>query len=63
MPVRSLIIATWAAMAAYMVPAMAGDMVEHPFVSILFYLILGGVQGWILGEGQMYLVPEEEVQR
>lgn len=63
MPVRSLIIATWGAFAAYLIPAMVGDTITAPFVSVLFYLILGGVQGWILDEGQIYLVEEEEVQR
>lgn len=54
---RSLIIATWGAFVAYLLPSMAGDIVIFSFGAILFYVLVGGVLGWILGEGQGLIPP------
>ncbi|MGB9593225.1 MAG: O-antigen ligase family protein [Anaerolineae bacterium] len=55
---RSLIVATWGAFVAYLLPGMAGDIVIFSFGAVLFYALVGGVLGWILGEGQALIVPK-----
>lgn len=55
---RSLIIATWGAFVAYLLPGMAGDIVTFSFGAILFYTLVGAVLGWILGDGQALILPK-----
>lgn len=55
---RSLIIATWGAFVAYLLPAVAGDLVIFSFGAVLFYTLVGAVLGWILGDGQALIVPK-----
>ncbi|MDH7489585.1 MAG: O-antigen ligase family protein [Anaerolineae bacterium] len=59
---RSLIVATWGAFVGHLLPAMAGDLVLFPFGSVLFYVLIGGVLGWILGEGQALIAPREPAE-
>ncbi len=56
---RSLIVATWGAFVAYLLPGMAGDIVIFSFGAVLFYALVGGVLGWILGDGQALIMPRE----
>lgn len=56
--VHSLIVATWGAFVGYLVPSMAADIVAFPYTTMLFFVVIGGVQGWIFGEGQKYVSQE-----
>jgi len=56
--VHSLIVATWGAFVGYLVPSMAADLVAYPYTTMLFFIVIGGVQGWIFGEGQKYVTRE-----
>lgn len=59
---RSLIVATWGAFVAYLLPSMAGDTVIFAFGAVLFYVLVGGVLGWILGSGQALIVPKKSAE-
>jgi len=59
---RSLIVATWGAFVAYLLPGMAGDIVIFSFGAVLFYVLVGSVLGWILGEGQTLVVPRQAAE-
>jgi O-antigen ligase len=56
---RSLVVATWGAFVGYLAPGLAADLIAFPYGSVLFYTIIGGVLGWILGEGQTLIAKRD----
>jgi len=57
---RGLIVASWGAMVGYLIPCMGADLVAIPYLSVLCFLVVGAVQGWIFGDGQALVAPEAQ---